>query len=137
MATKYAGRSFILKSGDGGGTEVYTTVGNMRTNSISINNEMIDVTDKDGGQFREIIAGGIKSLSISGEGVMSSDSIVARLLAKSLATDGSDKSNYKVVIGTGTFTGAFFLTKFELAGEYNGAQTYSIALESSGAITFA
>jgi TP901-1 family phage major tail protein len=137
MATKYAGRSFLVKSGDGGGTEVFTTIGNMRTNSLSINNEMIDVTDKDGGQFREIIAGGIKSLSISGEGVMSDDTIVARLLAKSLSTTGTDKSNYQIVIGTGTFTGSFFLTKFEVAGGYNDAQTYTIALESAGSVSFA
>lgn len=137
MATKYAGRNFLLKSGDGGGTEVFTTVGNMRTTSLSINNEMIDVTDKDGGQFREALAGGIKSLSISADGVLSSDSIIARMIAKSLATDGTDKSNYKIVMGTGTFTGAFFLTKFEASGAYNGEQTYTLSLESSGVITYA
>lgn len=133
---KYAGFDFLLKMGDGAGSETFTTVANCTTNSLSINNEPIDVTDKSGNHFREIIDGGIVSVSLSGEGVFSNNAQVGLLITKSLSPS-ANIANYKITIGTGTFTGPFKLTKLDLTGAHNGAQTFSISLESTGTVTFA
>ena len=43
---------------------------------------------------------------------------------------------YKLVFGDGdNIAGNFQLTSYERAGEYNGEETYSLTLESSGQVT--
>jgi len=37
----------------------------------------------------------------------------------------------------GTYAGTFQITSLEYGGEFNGEVTYSITLESSGAVSFA
>ena len=62
------GSLFLLKVGDGGGPEVFTTVGGLRTTSFNINNGTVDVTNKDSSGMRELLAGGgIQTMSLSGE----------------------------------------------------------------------
>ena len=58
------------------------------------------------------------------------DALLSRVVAKSidlytLNFGGADK-----------IEGSFQITSFEAAGEYNGEQTYSATLESSGSFTF-
>ena len=43
------GRSLLMKIGDGASPEAFTTIGGMRSTSIAINDEMVDVTNKDSG----------------------------------------------------------------------------------------
>ena len=45
--------------------------------------------------------------------------------------------NYQIIIpDLGSYTGAFQITSLEYSGEFNGEVTYSVSLESGGAITF-
>ncbi len=101
-----------------------------------INNETVNVTNKTSGGWREILSGaGVRKISLSGSGIFT-DSISEGLLqAKALA---SSVDNYQVVFESGAnFSGAFQVTSLEYAGDYNGERTYSIALESSGVVSFA
>lgn len=130
------GRAFLLKIGDGGSPETFDVVGGMRSTSLRINNEMVDVTNKTSGGWREILSGaGIRKISLGGSGIFT-DSISEELLqTKALA---SSVDNYEVVFESGDkFSGAFQVTSLEFAGDYNGERTYSIALESSGVVSFA
>jgi predicted secreted protein len=133
---KTSGFDFLLKLGDGGGTEVFTTVGNCTTNSLDINNESIDVTDKSGNHFRELIDGGIISLSTSAEAMLNNDAQQMTMLGTLALSASANKRNYQIVCGVGTFQGSFRMTKFSLTGAHNGAQTASISLESAGTVTF-
>jgi len=130
------GRAFLLKIGDGGGPEIFTVVGGMRSTSIRINNEMVDVTNKTSGGWREILSGaGIRHISLSGSGIFTDSASETALQAKALA---SSVDNYEVVFESGAkFSGAFQVTSLEYAGDYNGERTYSISLESSGMVSFA
>lgn len=129
------GSEFLLKIGDGGGPETFATVGGFRSNGFSINNETVDVTNKDSSGVRTLLAGaGIQSFSTSGSGVFVDDTAFG-----SAHTAATTKTidNWQVVIpGHGTYEGPFQITSLELAGEHNGEVTYSISLESAGAMAF-
>lgn len=129
------GSALLLKIGDGASSEVFTTVGGLRSTSITQNDEIVDVTTKDSSSKRELLAnGGVQSLTISGSGVFTdsaSETTLEEAFGKSALT------NYEVFIPDfGTYKGAFQISSLEYAGEYNGEVTYSVTLESSGTITF-
>lgn len=116
--------------------DTYTTVGGLRSTSISLNDETVDVTNKDSSGYRELLAnGGIKSATISGSGVFTDAASEATLKT---AYGSADLYNFQVVIPDfGDFEGKFQVTTLEYAGEHNGEVTYSVTLESSGEFTFA
>lgn len=133
MAAK-AGKDFLLSIGDGAGSEAFTVIGGLRSSSISLNNEAIDVTNQGSSQWTELLAGaGIKKVSISGSGIFESTSTETQMLTDHLAGTLRD---FKLADGVGTFAGAFKITKMERKGDYKGSQDWSISLEGSGAITY-
>lgn len=132
-----AGRSLLVKIGNAASPEVFTTVGGMRSTTITLNDETVDITNKDStNQARELLAqAGIKSASISGAGVFTDSASETTLYGKwHIASFG----NYQFLVpNLITLTGAFQLTSLEYAGEYNGEVNYSMSFESSGDITIA
>ena len=130
------GKALLMKIGDAASPEVFTTIGGMRSNTLTMNDEMVDVTNKDSSGARTILAqGGVNSITIAGSGVFTDDASETTLKEK---FNVSTLTNYQFLVPDfGTFTGAFMLTSLEYAGEYNGEVTYSFTFESSGAIVFA
>lgn len=126
------GSAVLIKVG-ADGSEV--TIGGLRSSSITLNDETVDVTTKDSANIRELLPnGGIQSVSISGSGVF---------------TDAASEGTVRTAFGAATFSrftfiipdfgdyaGDFQVTTLEYAGEYNGEATYSMAFESSGACGF-
>jgi TP901-1 family phage major tail protein len=135
--TAKAGKDWLLKIGDGQGSEGFTTLGGLRTSSIKIGAEAIDVTSLDSNQFQELLAGaGTKKVSISGSGVYTDAADLDQLVTDCLAQTLRDFQLLDVVSAK-KFAGAFKITSFDRGGAYNKEQTYSISLESSGAVTYA
>lgn len=135
MGAPLKGKLFLLKVGDGEEAETFTTVAGLRTTSLSINGEMIDVTDKDSeDQMRELLdGGGVKSMTVTGAGVFEDDASQTALEEKALS---GEIANYQITFESGrTYQGAFQVTNVEYTGEYNDAHTYSVTLELSGKIT--
>ena len=130
------GKVLLMKIGDGASPEVFTTIGGMRSNTLTMNDEMVDVTNKDSSGARTILAqGGVNSITVAGSGVFTDSASETTLKGK---FNVSALTNYQFLVPDfGTFTGSFMLTTLEYAGEYNGEVTYSFTFESSGAITFA
>ena len=130
------GASLLLKVGNGASPEVFTTVGGLRSTSITMNDEAVDVTNKDSSGVRTLLAqGGVTSYSISGSGVFTDAASETTLRSK---FNAASFANFQVIVPDfGTFTGAFMVASLEYAGEYNGEVTYSVTLESAGTITFA
>lgn len=114
-----------------------TTIGGLRSSSITINEETVDVTNKDSSGNRELLAdGGILSMSISGSGVFTDSA--AEVAFRSAALGAATFQTFTFVIpDLGSYAGTFQVTSLEYAGEYNGEVTYNFALESSGAVSFA
>mgnify|MGYP005989452967 CR=1 FL=1 len=130
------GASMLLKVGDGASPESFTTIAGLRSTSITLNDEAVDITNKDSSGNRELLAdGGIHSMSVSGSGVFTDNASEETLRSKMNATAFS---NFQFLIPDfGTYTGNFMVASLEYSGEYNGEVTYSVTLESSGAITYA
>lgn len=131
------GKDFLLKVGQSDGPpETFVTLGGLRSTSFTRNNEAIDVTNHGSNQDRTLLDGaGIKSMSISGSGIHNGH--VTTLDVVDDAVDSGTLLNFQVVDDDSgrTYQAAFKVVSFERAGDYNNEQSYSISLESSGAIT--
>ena len=127
-----AGLGLLIKAG-ADGSEV--TLAGLRSNSFTINNELVDVTNKTSNRMRELLSGaGVRSLTISGSGVASDEAGYTAVKAAAIA---DTHQRYLLCYSDGsTIAGNFQITSFESAGEYNAEETFSITLESSGAYTY-
>ena len=130
------GSAFLLKVGDGGAPVAYTTVAGLRTTQLSVNGELVNVTSKDSGGWRELLSGaGTRSVSVSGAGIFTGSAAEARIKASALAGTIDD---YRLTFESGdTMTGRFLVSRLDYAGDYNGERSYTLALESSGAVVSA
>ena len=133
------GSALLLKIGASAAAtpsaDTYTTVGGLRSTSITMNDEAVDVTTKDSANFRELIAnGGIRTCSISGSGVFTDAASETTLQS---AFGAAAINNFQIILPNfGTYEGKFMISSLEYAGEYNGEMTYSVSLDSSGEFTF-
>ena len=136
----------VLMKIDISGTK--TTIGGLRSTSITLNDESVDITNKDSLGSRTLLAGaGVNSLSVSGSGDFtdSASEVAVRTAfqAQQNTSNGSSAQTAAfetfefIIPNLGTYTGAFQITSLEYAGEYNGEATYSMSFESAGYITFA
>ncbi|RIA37870.1 TP901-1 family phage major tail protein [Hephaestia caeni] len=130
------GSAFLLKVGDGGSPVGYATVAGLRTTQLSINGEMVAITSKDSGGWRDLLSGaGVRSVSVSGAGVFTGSAAEARLKTNALSGVLDD---YRLSFESGdSLTGRFLVTRLDYAGDYNGERSYTLSLESSGAVTAA
>ena len=128
------GDQFLLKRGDGGGPETFTTVGGFRTHTLALNGQEVDATDKDSGGFRELLAGaGINAITLSGAGP-----IKDTVQENNILTDWFNKAivNYQVIVpGIATFQGPFRVTQMQYDGPHDSEATWSLTLASAGTIT--
>ena len=134
------GSSFLLKDNS---TGTPATIGGLRSTSMTINGEAVDITSKDSNAFissgndkaRDLLqGGGVRSMTISASGVFT-DSSTENIL-RGFAFDGAIQK-YDLIFSDGSkISGAFLITSYERAGEFNGEETYSVTLESSNTITY-
>ena len=130
------GSAFLLKVGNGATPVVYATVAGLRTTQMSVNGEMVAITSKDSGGWRELLSGaGVRSVSVSGAGVFTGSAAEARLKANALSGVLDD---YRLSFESGeTVTGRFLVTRLDYAGDFNGERSYTLSLESSGPVVSA
>jgi TP901-1 family phage major tail protein len=131
---KKGGKDFLLKMESAEGSAAYSTIGGLRSTGFSREAEAIDATSHGSNQNKELLSGaGIKSSSISGEGIF--DDGADKDLLEDIFDNQSLWSFQVVDVDDGiTYTGNFKITSYERGGDYNAEQTFSISLESSGAI---
>ena len=130
------GSAFLLKVGDGAAAPAFATVAGLRTTQFAINGEAVVVTNKDSGGWRQLLSGaGIRSVSVSGAGVFTGSAAEARIKASALAGTIDD---YRLSFESGdSMTGRFLVTRLDYAGDFNGERSYTLSLESSGAVVAA
>lgn len=130
------GSAFLLKVGDGANPPAFATVAGLRTTQLTINGDMVVTTSKDSGGWRDLLSGaGVRSVSVAGAGVFTGSAAETRLKASALAGRIDD---YRLTFESGeTMTGRFLVTRLDYAGDFNGERTYTLALESSGAVVAA
>jgi TP901-1 family phage major tail protein len=136
---KQLGRALLLKIGDGEAAEAFANLAGINSKALTINNASIDVTTPDatapeGALWTETL-NGVKNVSVSGDGYFSDSVTEARMNTVAMSAD--NVANFTVTVPDfGTYAGAFRIASLEFGGESEGGVTYSISLESSGAVTF-
>jgi TP901-1 family phage major tail protein len=123
-----------LKIGNGVSPQTFSTLGGIRSRTISINNDSVDITDSDNAPWRQLMSDtGLRSVSLSGSGVFKDEAAINTV--ENLAFSGLIEE-FQVVFGNGDIIqGLFQVTSFEYAGEHTSEQTYSVSMESAGIAT--
>ena len=130
------GRDLLVKIGDGGAPENFTTVAGLRATTLSFNSTTVDVTNADSvDQWRELLAGaGVKSAAFSGSGVFKDGASDESLRS---AFFNQTAPNFQVIVPNfGTVAGAFQIASLQYEGPYDGEVKLSLSLASAGALTF-
>lgn len=114
-------------------TGVFATVAAMKTTTMTISNETVDVTSK-GDLQRELLENcGIQSVSLKASGCISDATSYAKI---SYAANTGTLLNCKINSNNGEiYSGGFILSAFETSGEYNKDGLYSITLESADTVS--
>lgn len=124
--TAFVGRKALFKKG-------LTTVAAVRTRSMTLGNEVVDITSDDDNGFRTMLSEpGNKTLDLTVEGVFKD----ATMLTVAMSTSDILEA-FSILFPTiGTIAGDFVVTSFEAGAAYNEAGTFSCSLQSSGTFTF-
>lgn len=127
------GRNFTLGISQGSPTE-FALIGGFTTNSITLNEETVDITNKSSpNKFRELLRAGVKSVSISGSGIFTDGTAEATVRSSYY---GTAIDEFQITVPDFfTFEGPFVVTSLSYEGPDNQAVTYSITLESAGDVT--
>lgn len=130
------GRDVLIKIGDNGAPEVFSTIAGVRAKTISLNARVVDGTSGESpAAWRELIAGaGVKSASVSGAGVFkdaASDAMVQQIFFAQSAR------RFQLVIPDfGVLEGPFLIESLDYSGDHDGEAAFALTLASAGVITF-
>lgn len=105
-----------------------------RTDSVTINNEPLDITDKDDSGWRTMLNdAGLRSVSCEVEGVLKD----ATLLTDAVGASSTAllKECVVTISGIGTLTGDFFLNSVQIGAEQADVVTFTATLESGENMT--
>lgn len=127
-----SGRQISIARGNNASPQVFTQISGAREDSLSINNELIDVTEKGDSGWRTYLNGvaGLQSMSMTCSGV-TKDSVMI-----SAALDKTANEYQFAIAGLGIFEGSFMIPSMEHSGSHNGEATFTVTFESTGPITF-
>lgn len=130
--TAVAGRKIRIYEGTTVATG--TLVAGARSDSITINNEGIDITDKGDDGWRTMLNdASVRTVEMSVEGVLKGSS----LIAQSLGPTNDLLGDYVIDIdGIGEVAGEFYFQNFAISAPHDDAATFTATIQSSGEITF-
>lgn len=122
------GRGMLIFHGSGGGK---TLIGGLRTTSLTMNNEIVDVSTKETDGWRELLEdGSLKFFSIACEGFFK-DSATDAILRHNAFNNLIDEYTFEFP-NRDTIVCDFQITGYTRSGEVAGVETYSLTFESTG-----
>lgn len=133
------GLKFLLYEGTVGSGTLVATCTEL---SVSQSKEAIDVTSKDSNNNRELLSGGgTKSMNVSFSGIYDHSTAIIKTIEGYFDAGTLNDFYLEYPLETSTNTtyktqaSTFFISSYENTGVVNGAMTFSMTLESSGAVT--
>lgn len=120
------GRKLVVKRGG-------NIVAGVRTKSVTINNEAVDITTDDDSGYRTLLEEpGQKQIDMSVEGLTKDDALIEKA-----ASGTSLIEEYTIELPSGaTIVGDFRFNNLEIGAEYNEAITFTSEVQSTGSFTF-
>lgn len=135
--TAEKGRSFLIKCGSNASPPVYSNVTGLKATNLTINNTAVDVTSKSSAGIRELLDGaGVNSMTITGSGVWDEAGTNLKALQTAALTPSAPILAEIATGGNDTFAGFWQVTQFQRDGQFDGAETFSLTLESTGPIAY-
>ncbi len=106
-------------------------LGGLKTTTFTMNNQVIDVSTKDTAGWRELLEdGSLKFFSIAGDGIFK-DSSSDETIRGYVFNNTLNPFTFAFPNGD-TVTGTFQITNYQRKGDVEGAEMYSLTLESTG-----
>ncbi len=129
------GKDLLLKA-DSTGAGVYTTIAGLRSRTLTLNADTVDITHSESvGQWRELLAGaGAKSARVSGSGVFKDAASDATV--RDYIFNGTIRNWQVAVPDFGVIEGPFQITSLDFNGKHDGEVGFDMTIESAGALTF-
>lgn len=126
------GSLMLLKIKD---QDKFTTIGGLKATKFILNNQVIDVTHKDSGAWRELLSmAGSKYITISGAGIFTDGAAERKL--RQIAFN-NELCFYQICFGNkDKLFGQFLISCYERVGNMNEEENYMITLESSGEVHY-
>jgi len=130
MGNKYLGNAMLLYIEQTPGSGIYQIIGGTSDHTLNINNELLDVSDKDSNRWKESLSAGARGASISMNGFIS-DNTYYELLETSAKNDTI--LFYQFIFSDSRLViGEFHINSFEGSGSNQTAQSFSATFESKG-----
>ena len=129
------GRDFLLKMGDGGAPEAFTSIGAARTNALVVNNNPVDDTAMGNNGVQTMVAdAGIQTLQMNIDGLFKDQATEEFLRAAAMDRTAH---NFQLAFPNGdTYEAEFIVQDYNRSGSHDGLETFSASLIRSGAGTF-
>jgi len=122
------GRLMLIYLGSGGGK---TLIGGLKSTSIKMNNNVVDVSTKDTEGWRELLEdGSLKFFSIDCQGIFK-DSTTDETIRSNAFSNSIDTYTFAFPNGD-TIQCDFQISGYQRQGDVEGVETYSYTLESTG-----
>jgi len=130
--TPQRGRDMLLKIEDGG---AYTTVAGLRTKSIRMNSQTVDVTDQASNGWTELLPeAGIRSVSVTGSGVFRDAESDARVRSAFFAQEAVNAQ--MIIPEFGTIAASMLVTGLTYGGTFKGEASFELTLVSASEPSF-
>lgn len=116
-------------------TKKFEVVGGMRTTKFLLNNQLVDITTKESGQWRKLLSGvGNSYVSISGSGIFTNKN--SEQIIRAAAFDNHDLS-FEISFGNSDkLLGRFIINVYERIGNVSEEEIYNLGLESSDNVRY-
>lgn len=135
-----AGVSLLIFVEDSEGSDTFSVLGGQNSSTFTLNNELIETTDKLGNEFTEYLEGhGIQNLSVSGSGLIDESATEERVRFAAFNRVGINMILVLTDQGPtagARITGRWMISSWEVSGEHTDAQNYSISFESNGVVNY-
>ena len=134
--TAQNGALVLIKVGNGGSPEIFSTIGGLRTSRMVLNHAVLDATNRESGPWKQLLGNaGINSLTIEGTGLFTNSASEETLRGYAFANSAN---NYTFIFANGNnVSGPFMVTAYERSGNYDEEEIYQLTLESAVTIAFA
>lgn len=131
--TPRRGRDLLLKIEEDGS---YVTVAGLRTKSVKLNSQKVDVTDQGSNGWAELLPeAGIRSVAVTGSGVFRDAISDAKIRSAFFA---QTVLNAQMILPDfGIITTPALVTSLTYGGTFKGEATFELTLTSAGEPSFA
>jgi|TARA_R110000868_G_scaffold276708_4_gene536436 TP901-1 family phage major tail protein len=114
-----------------------TTLAGVRSRSVSISNDYVDVTNDDDAGWRALLADpSVRSVEVTISGITSDEILLAEVMKANITGEVLQADLPSTLASPGNLSGTYVVSSFEQNGDHDGAVEFSATFMSTGAIVY-